>query len=190
MSGLSPDLSYRLRETLNCCGAFDNDRSLRAVFVDARLHPGQDVNSDIIPSRLARIDALIEILTTQVNDTGDLVLALTRPPRSSISTRTALIPSWSTCCFGRCWGMNVWTRSTSQGCSPTDRGQVTRFIHDALQDIANLLAQRHQTVQFVLRGKVDKGQHFEVHQADGTYINLGVRLQQKANDWLSVLLWF
>jgi hypothetical protein len=76
----------------------------------------------------------------------------------------------------------------------SEQAQVMRFIHDTLQDIANLLAQRHQTVQFVLRGKIDKGQHFEVRQADGSYINLsalfGNRLEQKANDWLSVSLWF
>jgi hypothetical protein len=77
---------------------------------------------------------------------------------------------------------------------PSEQAQVTRFIHDTLQDIANLLAQRHQTIQFILRGKIDKGQHFEVRQADGSYVNLsalfGTRLQQKANDWLTVSLWF
>jgi hypothetical protein len=76
----------------------------------------------------------------------------------------------------------------------SEQAQVTRYIHDTLQDIANLLAQRRQTVQFVLRGKIDRGQHFEVRQADGSYINLsalfGTRLQQKANDWLTVSLWF
>jgi hypothetical protein len=65
---------------------------------------------------------------------------------------------------------------------------------DTLQDVANLMGNRHQTVQFVLRGTIDRGQHFEVRQPDGTYVNLsaifGNRLRQKANDWLTVSLWF
>ena len=81
------------------------------------------------------------------------------------------------------------------GSVPTsEQARITRFIHDTLQDIANLLAQRRQTVQFVLRGKIDKGRHFEIRQPNGDYINLstlfGNRLQQKANDWLTVSLWF
>jgi len=76
----------------------------------------------------------------------------------------------------------------------SEQAQVTRFIHDTLQEIANLLAQRRQTVQFILRGKIDKGQHFEVRQPDGAYVNLSIlfgnRLQQQANDWLTVPLWF
>lgn len=37
MSGLSPNLSCRLREIISHCGPFDSDRSLRAVFVDTHL---------------------------------------------------------------------------------------------------------------------------------------------------------
>jgi hypothetical protein len=76
---------------------------------------------------------------------------------------------------------------------PGEQSQVARLIHNSLQDIANMMANRHQTVQFVLKGKIDKGQHFEVRQADGSYVNLsaifGNRLRQEANDWLAVSLW-
>ncbi len=76
MPGLSPDLSRRLRETLTRCGPFDSDRSLRAVFVDARLAPWRDFISDNTPSRAARVDALIEALLEQDSDAGDPALAL------------------------------------------------------------------------------------------------------------------
>ena len=60
-------------------------------------------------------------------------------------------------------------------------------------DVANLMANCRQTVQFVLRGRIDKGQFFEVRQPDGQYINLsgifGTRLRQEANDWLVAPLW-
>jgi hypothetical protein len=76
----------------------------------------------------------------------------------------------------------------------SEQAQVARLIHDTLQDVANLMGNRHQTVQFVLRGTIDRGQHFEVRQPDSTYVNLsaifGNRLKQKANDWLTVSLWF
>ena len=74
-----------------------------------------------------------------------------------------------------------------------EQSQVARLIRESLQDIANLMANRHQTVQFTLKGKIDKGQQFEVRQPDGSYVNLsavfGNRLRQKANDWLAVCLW-
>jgi len=76
---------------------------------------------------------------------------------------------------------------------PSEQPQVARLIRESLQDIANLMANRHQTVQFVLKGRIDKGQHFEVRQPDGSYVNLsavfGNRLRQRANDWLAVSLW-
>lgn len=76
MPRLSPDLSRRLREALTCCGPFDSDRALRAVFVDARIAPWRDLISDNTPSRAARVDALIEALLEQVNDASDSALAL------------------------------------------------------------------------------------------------------------------
>lgn len=70
---------------------------------------------------------------------------------------------------------------------------MARFIRETLQDAANLMANRRQTVQFVLRGRIDRGQFFETRQPDGQYINLsavfGTRLRQEANDWLVAPLW-
>jgi hypothetical protein len=74
-----------------------------------------------------------------------------------------------------------------------EQGHVTRFIRETLQDVANQLANRRQTVQFVIRGKIDRGQYFEVRQPSGEYVNLsaifGSRLHQEANDWLVAPLW-
>jgi hypothetical protein len=71
--------------------------------------------------------------------------------------------------------------------------QVARMIRDALQDIANDFAMRRQTVQFVVQGRLDRGQFFELKQSDGQFINLsaifGARLEQTANDWLVAPLW-
>lgn len=74
-----------------------------------------------------------------------------------------------------------------------EQTHVARFIRDTLQDAANLMANRRQTVQFVLRGRIDRGRFFEVRQPDGEYVNLsaifGTRLRQEANDWLVTPLW-
>jgi hypothetical protein len=74
-----------------------------------------------------------------------------------------------------------------------DRRQVIRFIRRTLQDVAQLMTHRQQTVQLVLRGQIDKGELFEVRQPDGQYVNLsaifGGRLRQKANDWLVGAFW-
>ena len=74
-----------------------------------------------------------------------------------------------------------------------EQPDVLRLIRETLQDVANLMANRRQTVQFVLRGRIDKGQFFEVRQPDGQYVNLssifGTRLRQEANDWLVAPLW-
>ena len=74
-----------------------------------------------------------------------------------------------------------------------ERSQVALFIRETLQDVANLMANRRQTVQFVLRGRIDRGQFLEVRQPDGQYVNLsaifGTRLRQEANDWLVSPLW-
>jgi len=74
-----------------------------------------------------------------------------------------------------------------------ERMQVIRFIRKTLQDVAQLMTHRQQTVQFVLRGQIDKGEFFEVRQPDGQYMNLsaifGGRLRQKANDWLVAAFW-
>jgi hypothetical protein len=74
-----------------------------------------------------------------------------------------------------------------------ERPDVARLVRETLQDVANLMANRRQTVQFVLRGRIDKGQFFEVRQPDGEFVNLsaifGTRLRQEANDWLVASLW-
>jgi len=78
---------------------------------------------------------------------------------------------------------------------PGEQVQVARFIRNTLQDMANLMTNRRQTVQFVVRGKIEQGQQkiFEVRQPSGDFINLsaifGGRLYQKANDWLVAPLW-
>ncbi len=74
-----------------------------------------------------------------------------------------------------------------------ERPDVACLVRETLQDVANLMANRRQTVQFVLRGRIDKGQFFEVRQSAGQYVNLsaifGTRLRQEANDWLVAPLW-
>ena len=74
-----------------------------------------------------------------------------------------------------------------------ERSDVACLVRETLQDVANLMANRRQTVQFVLRGRIDKGRFFEVRQSDGQYVNLsaifGTRLRQEANDWLVAPLW-
>jgi hypothetical protein len=59
--------------------------------------------------------------------------------------------------------------------------------------VANLLANRRQTVQFVVQVKIYGGQYFEVRQLSSRYVNLstifGTRLHQEANDWLVAPLW-
>lgn len=75
----------------------------------------------------------------------------------------------------------------------SEQAQVAGLVREALQDAANLMANRRQTVQFVLRGRIDRGQFFEVRQPDGKYVNMsaifGARLRQEANDWLVAPLW-
>jgi hypothetical protein len=77
--------------------------------------------------------------------------------------------------------------------SLAEQPKVARLIRDTLQDAANELAARRQTVQFVVKGRIDRGRFFELRQNDGKYVNLsaifGARLEQKANDWLVAPLW-
>lgn len=78
---------------------------------------------------------------------------------------------------------------------PDEQVQAARFIRNTLQDVTNLMTNRRQTVQFVVRGKIEQGEQriFEVRQSSGDFINLsaifGGRLYQKANDWLVAPLW-
>lgn len=75
MPGLSPDLSRRLRETLSRCAPFDSDRSLRTVFVDARLTPWRDSVPEA-DSRAARVGLLIAALLERRDIQGNPALAL------------------------------------------------------------------------------------------------------------------
>jgi len=74
-----------------------------------------------------------------------------------------------------------------------ERPHLALFIRETLQDAADPMTNRRQTVQFVLRGQIDRGRFFEVRQPDGQYVNLsaifGTRLRQEANDWLVAPLW-
>lgn len=74
-----------------------------------------------------------------------------------------------------------------------ERMLVIRFIRETLQDVADLLTHKQHTVQFALRGHIDKGEFFEVRQPGGQYVNLsaifGGRMRQRANDWLVSAFW-
>ena len=78
---------------------------------------------------------------------------------------------------------------------PDEQVQGARFIRNTLQDVTNLMTNRRQTVQFVVRGRIEQGEQkiFEVRQPSGDFISLsaifGGRLYQKANDWLAAPLW-
>jgi hypothetical protein len=83
---------------------------------------------------------------------------------------------------------------TLLACVPeAERMQLIRFVKGMLQDVSDLMTHRRQTVQFVLRGQIDKGEFFEVRQPDGQYLNLsaifGGRMRQRANDWLVAPFW-
>jgi len=86
-------------------------------------------------------------------------------------------------------GLDTLLASVPEG----ERMRVTGFIRETLQDAADLMTHRRQTVQFVLRGHIDKGEFFEVRQPDGQYVNLsalfGGRMRQRANDWLVAAFW-
>ena len=79
--------------------------------------------------------------------------------------------------------------------SSDEQAQVNRFIRNTLQDVTNLMTNRRQTVQFVVKGKIEQGEQkiFEVRQPSGAFVSLsaifGGRLYQKANDWLVAPLW-
>ena len=75
MPGIPPDLARRLHETLNRCGPFDSDRSLRAVFIAARIHPWRDSVPEAA-SRAGRVNAIIAALLEQRDSHGNPALAL------------------------------------------------------------------------------------------------------------------
>jgi hypothetical protein len=75
MSGLASDLTRRLREVLLRCGPFDSNRSLRAVFVDGRIHAWRDLVPEAA-SRAERVDAVIDKLLDRTDLQGVPALAL------------------------------------------------------------------------------------------------------------------
>jgi hypothetical protein len=75
MSGLSADLTRRLREVLLRCGPFDSNRSLRAVFVDGRIHAWRELVPEAA-SRAERVDAVIDKLLDRADPQGVPALAL------------------------------------------------------------------------------------------------------------------
>jgi hypothetical protein len=91
-------------------------------------------------------------------------------------------------------GVTVTGLDTLLASVPQDKQtHVARFIREILQDVANQLANRQQTVQLIIRGTIDRGQYSEVRQPSGEYVNLssifGDRPRQEANDWLVAPLW-
>ena len=75
MPSIPPDLARRLHETLNRCGPFDSDRSLRAVFTDARIHPWRDSVPEA-KSLAACVNAIIAALLKKRDIHGNPALAL------------------------------------------------------------------------------------------------------------------
>lgn len=61
MAGIPADLLNRIRQALLDCGPIDDDRSLRAVFADARLSPWRN-RLPQADSPTGRVDALIDFL--------------------------------------------------------------------------------------------------------------------------------
>ena len=75
MRGLPPDLMRRLREVLLRCGPFENNSSLRAIFVDGRIHAWRDLVPEA-SSRAERVDAVIDKLLDRTDPQGRSALAL------------------------------------------------------------------------------------------------------------------
>ena len=75
MEGLSPDLMRRLRDVLLRCGPFESNRSLRTVFVDARIHPWRNRVPEAA-NRGARVDDLVDALLDHADARGVPALAL------------------------------------------------------------------------------------------------------------------
>ena len=75
MPAIPPELTHRLYETLLRCGPFDSDRTLRPLFVDARLSAWRDLLPEA-SSRVERARAIVEALSERENPNGDNALAL------------------------------------------------------------------------------------------------------------------
>lgn len=75
MPGLPADLLNRLRITLMDCSELDTNRSLRAMFADARISSWRNRIPDS-DNRAERVNAVIDNLLEQKNNLGDSILAL------------------------------------------------------------------------------------------------------------------
>lgn len=75
MNGLPGDLYGRLQTALLRCGPFDSDRTLRPLFVDARLSAWRDLLPEA-GSRVTRVQAVIDELCQRENSAGENALAL------------------------------------------------------------------------------------------------------------------
>ena len=75
MPAIPYELIQRLYETLLRCGPFDSDRTLRPLFVDARLSAWRDLLPEA-SSRGERARAIVDALSRRENPDGDNALAL------------------------------------------------------------------------------------------------------------------
>lgn len=75
MPAIPPELLNRLYETFLRCGPFDSDRTLRPIFVDARLSAWRDLLPEA-SSRVERAWAVIDALSERADPAGENALVL------------------------------------------------------------------------------------------------------------------
>lgn len=75
MNGIPGDLFGRVQAALLHCGPFDSDRTLRSLFVDARLSAWRDLLPEA-SSRVERARAIIDTLSERANPNGENALVL------------------------------------------------------------------------------------------------------------------
>lgn len=75
MNGIPGDLYGRVQTALLRCGPFDSDRTLRPIFVDARLSAWRDLLPEA-SSRVERARAIIDALSERANPNGENALVL------------------------------------------------------------------------------------------------------------------
>ncbi|HOU13759.1 MAG TPA: hypothetical protein PKZ84_11635 [Anaerolineae bacterium] len=76
MMNISPSLYEQVRSTLLRCGPFDSSANLGALFVDARISPWRYALPDAAPSRLVRVETVINALSEQFTASGENALVL------------------------------------------------------------------------------------------------------------------
>ncbi len=75
-AGLPAKLYQRIQAGLSHCGPFDNDRTLRAIFVDERIARWRDLLPEMMPNRAQRVSAVIAALIEKFDERGKNALAL------------------------------------------------------------------------------------------------------------------